>query len=408
MNKKHINLLIFLCTCVYFVSYITRINYAAVILEIVRTKGISNAQASIALTGSAISYGFGQLISGYMGDRLKPQHMMTAGLLCASVMNLLIPLSASPALTAVIWTVNGFAQAMLWPPIVKIMTSSMDNDTYKKACVYVSCGSSVATIFIYLISPLLIHKSGWESVFIMSASCGIIMAIIWTVFYKKLSTSLTAVSSAEKQTNKTAPASPFGGEILLILAVTMLAIILQGCLRDGVTTWMPTYISDSFNLGSEISILTSVILPIFSVASFHLASVLNRKLIKNELLCAGTIFFAGTVGSAFLTFFGSDNLACDVAASALLVGAMHGVNYILICLMPVYFIKYGKVSFVSGLINSCTYVGSAISTYSVAVIADSFGWQFTCGVWTAIALAGAVICFAFTNKWKKIKKTHIA
>ena len=50
----------------------------------------------------------------------------------------------------------------------------------------------------------------------------------------------------------------------------MIAIVLQGMLRDGVTTWMPSLIGETYNLGSSIAILTSVVLPIFSILSFSL------------------------------------------------------------------------------------------------------------------------------------------
>ena len=57
----------------YMVSYMTRINYGAVILEMVHDTGISSSLLSLALTGSFITYGVGQLVSGYFGDRIQPK-----------------------------------------------------------------------------------------------------------------------------------------------------------------------------------------------------------------------------------------------------------------------------------------------------------------------------------------------
>ena len=47
----------------------------------------------------------------------------------------------------------------------------------------------------------------------------------------------------------------------------MIAIVMQGMLRDGVTTWMPSYISETYNLSNAIAILTGVVLPVFSNGS---------------------------------------------------------------------------------------------------------------------------------------------
>ena len=44
-NKRYISLLAVLCMIVYFVSYLTRINYSAVLVEIVNSRGISKTEA---------------------------------------------------------------------------------------------------------------------------------------------------------------------------------------------------------------------------------------------------------------------------------------------------------------------------------------------------------------------------
>ena len=156
-KNKYSGILVFLCSAVYFVSYLTRINYAAVMVEITKSLNISKTAASLALTASAISYGFGQIVSGYLGDKFKPEKIIVSGLICTSLMNLLIPLTASPGYMTAIWFVNGLAQAMMWPPMVKIMTSMLNDEEYKKGCIKVFWGSSTATIFIYIAAPFIIR-----------------------------------------------------------------------------------------------------------------------------------------------------------------------------------------------------------------------------------------------------------
>ena len=184
----------------------------------------------------------------------------------------------------------------------------------------------------------------------------------------------------------------------------MFAILCQGALRDGVTNWTPTYISEIFNLDSSLSILTSVILPIFSVLSFTFVSFINRKFVKNELVCAGVVFAIGAVSGALLLVLGGKSVVVALVLLALLVGSMHGVNLILVCMTPAFFAKYGKVSFVSGLINSSTYVGAAISTYGIALFTESFGWSKTVILWVGIAIVGTVICLGISKAWTAFKK----
>lgn len=54
---------------VYFVSYLTRINYAAVISAIIADEKISASYAAVAVTGAFVTYGAGQLVSGWLSDK---------------------------------------------------------------------------------------------------------------------------------------------------------------------------------------------------------------------------------------------------------------------------------------------------------------------------------------------------
>ena len=88
-----------------------------------------------------------------------------------------------------------------------------------------------------------------------------------------------------------------------LLIITMLCIVLQGALRDGITTWMPSYIAETYNLGNTIAILTSVILPIFTLVFVKLANFIYEKIFGNLLLTAGIIFGVGSVCAILLFLF---------------------------------------------------------------------------------------------------------
>ena len=385
----------FLFMLTYMVSYLTRINYGAVILEIGSDTGIADSELSLALTGSFLTYGIGQLISGYFGDKIQPKKLVSIGLCITVAMNILIPFCVYPWQMVAVWCINGFAQSFLWPPIVRLMVQLFSEKDYKKATVVVSFGSSFGTIFIYLMSPLWIAIAGWKLVFVVSAICGLVMLLVWNracpnIVEESKVKSEVVVSQGILQLLK----SP------LILGI-MLAIVLQGALRDGVTTWMPSYIAQTYQFSNGASILTGVILPLFSILCFKVASMIYNKKPNNPLLCAGSIFFVGTMSAILLLLFSGKNAVVCIFCMAILTGCMHGVNLILIGMLPAFFKKTGNVSMVSGLLNSCTYVGSAISTYGIAKISENVGWNITIALWIGIALAGTILCFLGIREWKR-------
>jgi len=92
----------------------------------------------------------------------------------------------------------------------------------------------------------------------------------------------------------------------------------------------------------------------------------------------------------------------SVLCLSLLAGTMHGVNLLLVCMLPPYFAKGGKVSVVSGLMNSVTYVGSALSAYVIPLATENAGWHVTLLLWLAMAVLGTVMCLICIPSWKKM------
>ena len=186
-----------------------------------------------------------------------------------------------------------------------------------------------------------------------------------------------------------------------VFILIMFAIVLQGALRDGVTTWTPTYIDDMFKLGSALAILTSVVLPIFSMFCHGFGGWLYYKVLKSPILASGMFFALGTFAAFLLFVTNGASVVVSIICIALLVGAMHGVNLMLICMVPSFYKKTGKISLISGLLNACTYVGSSISTYGVALLTDGAGWSVTVLVWTIISFLGALVCAMLIPLWNK-------
>ena len=253
----------------------------------------------------------------------------------------------------------------------------------------------------YLIAPVFITFVNWQSIFWVCGFMGIGAAVLWNRKCIDVPVSHIAGCDAKKMS---------GGGFSALLLFVMIAIVLQGMLRDGVTTWMPSLIADTYHMSNSVSILTGVALPLFGIICFRAAEGLYRLSPDNPVKCAGMIFGLGTISAVILYVTSGRNAALTVFCAALLTGCMHGVNLLLICMVPPYYKNRGGVSTISGLLNSCTYIGSSISTYGIAAVADRLGWQITVFAWIIIAAAGCIICFACVRPWKKFvynKKTDL-
>ena len=158
MFKSHYSKkgIVAICTLAYFASYFSRKTFAVVMANMLEENVITKEVGGYIGAALFIFYGLGQLISGFLGDKLQPKKLMFTGLMISAVCNLLLPLMPSGALMVPVWAINGFAQALLWPPIVRILADNLSHEKYVTANLVVTCGAHVSTIVLYLYAPLCI------------------------------------------------------------------------------------------------------------------------------------------------------------------------------------------------------------------------------------------------------------
>lgn len=404
-KSRRIPPVVILCSFVYLVSYLGRLSFSSVMVEMIE-EGFDKTLIAIPVTGLSITYGLGQLVSGYLGDKISPERMIFTGLILSSAMNLLIPfVSASIIAMTVVWCVNGFAQAMMWPPIVKILTTRLSPAAYHKYIVYIGWGSSVGTIIIYLFAPFAISLAGWKPVFFFAAACALTLAIVWilTIYRAEAKElggngSVTASSTAQRRS--------FHRFAVILLVAILISIALQGILRDGIANWMPTYITEVFKVDSTVSILTGIALPIFSMFIMWFSAFVYRKLIRNESLCAALFFGLCGIALGVLSFASASSAVLSVVCLMVANAATHGVNMMYTSLVVPNFACYGRTSFVTGLINSCAYIGSAISTYGVALVSKYFGWGGTMVSLLLVSVSGILFALVSIPYLKKLKNLN--
>lgn len=400
-DRRKISLLIGLCTLAYLTSYVTRVDLSAALVEVIGSGLAAKTTAAMALTVCSVTYGAGQIISGWLCDRYKPQNLILAGFFVTACTNLGVGIMPDDGWLVPLWAVNGFAQAMMWPPMVRILSSRLEEEDYRRACVRVSWGSSVGTIFVYLAAPAVIRLLNVRWVFILCAGAACVMLLGWKLSFGR---NFGALEAAGRREEKQAPAAqPMGRSAVALMGAVFVGIVFQGFLRDGVTNWMPSYVSEVFHLDSAASILSGVLLPVFAIVCLGVSSAVQKRFLQNELTCAAAFFALACAAAAVLAACSGKNMVLSLLCLALLVGCMHGVNFMLVGMAPRQFERFGRVGLVSGVLNAGTYVGSAFSAYGTALFTQDYGWQATAALWAAAALAGVLLAVLAHKKWNKFR-----
>ena len=168
------------CSFVYFVSYFSRKDFAAAMAEMISEGVIDKQLGGYISMAMFILYGTGQLISGFLGDRVRPAHLLTFGLLTTALSNLLMAFLPAVAMVP-LWAVNGLAQAMLWPPIVRILADNLEHERFVRANLLVTCAAHLSTVLLYLYVPLTITVASWRMTFYTASAIAFLAGALMIV-----------------------------------------------------------------------------------------------------------------------------------------------------------------------------------------------------------------------------------
>ena len=411
-QPKHVKRIAWLCTLVYFTSYLLRKNLGIMLVKVCSDMGFAESAFAVVLTGLTVCYGGGQLVSGVLGDKISPQRMIVCGLFAASLANIAIAFTNSILLMTVVWCINGFAHSMLWSPIIKLFTEYLDDRSYSYGTMRLMLGSTFATVFLRLFCPAMLLVVRWKWIMLILALFGVGVSALFALSHKRVfDRSLAVGGTAAKSSDEGEGEKhivPLPRYALPMTALIVLAIILHGMLREGVDVWMPSFLCETFGMGEENAIFSTVILSAFGMLSFTVFDYLYRRVFRSELLCATFAFSLATAAAAVLFVLTKTGGAAvfSMIMMAIIIGSMSGVNLMLIATVPKRYLKSGRVASFTGMLDAAAYVGAAIATYGFAALFEGFGWSATIFVWVLVAGAGVLFCAVGIPSWRKFRRNY--
>ena len=198
---------------VYATFYVCRLAFSA------SKKGMIEQGAytptEIGYVGSAMlfAYAIGKIVNGFMADRVNVKRFIMLGLFVSSLANLLVGFHIPALMLAVIWFVNGFAQASGAPCCVVALSRWWPKN--KRGTYYGiwSCSNNLGEVLAYIVSAGIVVWVGrafgpdwaWKSCFWGATAFGFIgIAAAWLFFGNSPEDEgLPAVEDGENRTGNT-------------------------------------------------------------------------------------------------------------------------------------------------------------------------------------------------------------
>lgn len=407
--------LFLLCWFAYFSAYLGRLNYSVALAGMVESGLFTKSDAGLIGMAYFLMYGFGQIISGFLGDRVSPFKMVFCGLLFSALCNLAMGLCGSYWFLVMIWGVNGAAQSMLWSPVLAVFANILQDQHRQKACIHISTTVPAGTLLSYLLSVWAMSCFGWSSVFFAAAVALGIAVVIWAIgsrwVIKRLEpnphfvNSDPALETAAEKTPKVFPKKSLWGVLCMSgVLVMMFPIAVQGVLKDGVVTWVPTMITETFSVSPSFAVLLTMTLPFANLLGAYAGDFCNRKWFHNELTTTAAFFFLSFIALTGLFLAEGWSIWFSVLLLCVITFSMHAINVMIITFVPVHFSCFRKTSTISGLLNSTAYVGCAVSTYGIGYFAERIGWSDTILIWVGLCALGLILSLCVISVWKRFRK----
>lgn len=374
----------------------------------IQSEGFGKGEAGLIGTAFFFAYGAGQFVSGFLGDRFPAKLLVFLGLFCSSICNLLMSQSRNIGVMIGIWCVNGLVQALIWSPMLRLVTDYCKAEVRSKLCAALNSAVPVGTMAAYGITAAVLGMSGWRSVFLLGGVCLSIMSFVWLWGITRVQQTMpmqekqvqVSHQTGQQQTAAVGIDAKLSGILIQSgLILLLAALFVQGALKDGVTTWIPVYIQETYGVSPILAVAGTMVIPLCNLFGVWLAAAACRHMEQNEIVISAGFFALCSAALMVLWLSSGKSMAVSMGMLALSTTTMMTVNTMLTAVLPSCFGRIGKASSMSGLLNSAVYCGGAVSAYGIGSMAGYFGWTATILIWAVMAAVSVLICGIAAGKW---------
>ena len=377
--------LIMLCWAVYTLAYLGRYSYNSNVGPIMDFYRINEVDFALPTTLFFFAYGSGQIINGLLCRHYNLKYIIPGALIISSIINISVYFGIPFSFIKYLWLMNGISQSVLWSSLLLLISQYVDPKNRKLAIIIMSTTVSIGTFMAYGFSALFAIFDGFKYSFLLATVCMSAISILWFFLYsymteggKKVFLSFTINKEQsdnvrkEEETNFTVLS--FKTFIGIVVLYGIFAIIVN-FVKDGLQTWIPKFLKDSYGLSDSISIVFSLVLPVFGVFG-AVAAVLFSKKIKNYSDIIGIFFLLTTLCVAgIISIMSLESILPVVLFFGLTVLFMHGSNNVITSMLPLSFCGKYNAGLVAGLLNGACYVGSTLSQIVIAAVASKYNWD---------------------------------
>ena len=382
-----------LCAISYLAVYIARNMLTATTTQIREAGAFTDNALGTLSSIYFITYACGQLINGFLGDKIKPKYMISFGLMLAGVCNALFSALADYPMAAFIsYGSSGFFLSMIYGPLTKVIAENTEPIYATRCSVAYTFSSLIGTPVAGLVAVLV----AWRVAFQVSAGSLLLMGALCLLSFAILE------KKGIVKPNITIRAPEKGGKVKVllerqILKFTVIAII-TGVVRTAVVFWLPTYLEQHLHFSPDTAtMLFTLCTSILSVTSF--ITVFTYEALRRNMNLAILIYFIVSTSAFGLLLFVPNN-TMNIVVMLLAIMACQCADSLMWSRYCPSLYDTGMTSTATGYLDFLSYMAAATASSIFPHAKEYIGWNGLILVWAGLMLIGILVSLPFK------KKTH--
>jgi len=383
-KRATINWLFLTCWLTYLTAYLCRVNFSSAMNTLSLERGFSSSQLGVI---GAVFYGVyacGQLVNGYIGDRVRANRYVLLALCGTLVCNLGMAFARSYSLMTFLWGVNGIFQSMFWSTIIR----GLAQNTKPEKRATVSMGISLAMPAAYIVSWGLLGQSlegasaRWY--FIIPAFVSLLMIGAWLILSRQYNFELT-----EDRKSKAGIADTIRFLVSEKLHWILIVCLFHGLIKEGAAYWTPLLVAQTQGLDHFSPYLLASVLPVANLIGIIASRALLGGKGSNPFRILIYVFCVMMMICLGLILNSSSLLMVGLIAAV--SGLCYANNTLLMSFIPMQYTEKNMVASIIGVFDFASYVGASISTYVLGRVLENAGFAPLPRIWLGAAAVGCIL-----------------
>lgn len=384
-NKKAMNAICIgvLCSLSYLAVYYARNLLSAISPHMGESEEYIGTLSSVYFG----VYAVGQLINGYLGNRVKAKYMISLGLFLAGIANLLFPilLPVSKFGAIVAYGATGFFLSMIYGPMTKIVAENTELVYATRCTLGYQFSSFIGAPMAGVMASIIVWQGVVYSCSAFLTGMAVVFFIVCTGFERRGVVSYNQFDTPKEEKK--------GGVYLLIkrgiIKFTIISIV-TGVIRTTVMFWMPTYFTNYLGYTAESSS------SIFAVTTFIISFTtfivifIYEKLKRNMNLTMLIMFTTATV--FFMLLYLVKDPVINIVIMVIAIMASAGAATMMWSRYCPSLRDTGMVSGATGYLDFISYMSAAVSSKIFSNAVSTIGWGKLILIWAGLMIIGVIVC----------------